>query len=100
MLSKIPSLDVNLHNLDLFKNDSHGGTCLSLNQVSDSDYKFELDIADCNEKRFAVCRIAPPITAAPSKPPKFLCLDQTRSARRKRNADDGKLKSICNLYHV
>lgn len=98
MLSKIPSLDVNLHKLDLFKNDSQGGgTCLSVNQISDSDYKFGLDIADCNDKRFAVCRIDPPITAAPSKPPKFPCLDPIR---RKRNAADGKLKVTCNLYHI
>ena len=101
VLSKIPSLNVNSQTLDLLKNGLPSGTCLYMTQIQDSAYKFELNRADCNEKQFAVCRIDPPRTAAPSKPPKFPCLNQGSSARRKRNIDDGKfLENKWHLYLI
>ena len=69
------------------------GKCISISQTEDLDQKIELNIADCAEKLFAICRIEAPKTATPSKPPKFPCLETSSNARKKRNLHNGKYQT-------
>ena len=82
-----------LQNIDIVEDSISNGRCLSLTKAAQSNYKFTLNSLDCNEKRIPICRVDPPKTAAPSKPPKFPCIQQGKTTRRKRGLNDNTIQN-------
>ena len=81
------TIDTEFENIDTIKAHLANGKCLTLLESKTSDYKFTLDISDCNEQRIPICRINLSKTANPSKPPKFPCLEKRKATRKKRGLD-------------
>ena len=86
-LGKIAASGDNIENLETVQNELTSGMCLSMNRISGTPNKFQLNAVACGNKRRAICRLDPPAVAAPTKPPQFPCVNG-KSSRRKRDADD------------
>ena len=93
VLDKLKSVNIKPQDLIQLKNGLSPGKCLSIAQTEYFDQNIVLNIVDCTERQFAVCRIKTPETATPSKPPKFPCLETNNNARKKRNLDNGKYQN-------
>ena len=93
ILDKLTSVNIQSQDLIQLKNGLSPGKCLSIAQTEDFDQNIELNIVDCAEKQFAICRIEAPKTATPGKPPKFPCLETNSNGRKKRNLNNGKCQN-------
>ena len=87
-LAKIAALGDNIENIETVQNQLTDGKCMSMKKLLDSPHKFKIDVISCYDRRRVICRIDAPSVAAPSSPPQFPCLKETKNTRRKRESED------------
>ena len=93
-LSKTLNKDYTLKGIDVASRSSAGGLCIALKRMPNAPTKFSLTSLNCNEQRFAICRLKTPMVPAAKKPPKFPCVSESNNPRRKRSNDNSAFNEI------